>query len=86
MAREAAAIGETLAVRSGGDWGHAIDRYAAGDPHRQLVHRTDARLLEQVPVEIGRELDAGVPELLAAVFDRLALVDQQAGVGVAQGV
>jgi hypothetical protein len=51
-------------------------------PHRQPIHRADTLLLEQVPVEIGRDLNACVPELLADVFDALALINQDACVGV----
>jgi hypothetical protein len=56
------------------------DRY----PHRQPIHRADARLLEQVPVKVRRDLDARVAELLADVFDALSLINKDAGIGVSK--
>jgi hypothetical protein len=43
----------------------------------QASHGADAGLPEEVPVEIGGDLNRGVPELLADIFDALPLVDEQ---------
>lgn len=52
------------------------------DAPLQPSHCLHARLLEQVAVEVGRDLDRGVAELAARVLDALPLVDEERGVSV----
>jgi hypothetical protein len=57
-------------------------RRAGRDARIQAPHRSGARFLEQMPVKVRRDLDAGVSELPTDVLQVLPGIDQQAGVRV----